>query len=82
MCFLQETKRGDIMTLLVSRLWGGDDFKWLAQPSCGLFGGILSIWLKGIFNFLFSFSQPGFVGVALEQEGGTVYCQCIFGLFH
>lgn len=41
MCFIQETKKGDISSQMVTRIWSGDDFEWLAQPSCGLSSGIL-----------------------------------------
>lgn len=64
-CFIQETKRAEMTDQLVSCLWGRDDFEWLAQSSNGLSDGILSIWRKGMFNFLFSFYQPGFVGFAV-----------------
>lgn len=73
MCFIQETKRKEIDTSIVSRMWGGDDVEWIAQPSDGLSGGILTCWRKGILSVLFSFSQTGYVGVAAQIEGRLFY---------
>lgn len=72
-CFIQETKRSNVDNKMVARLWSGDDFEWVAQSSVGLSDDILSIWRKGMFNFLFSFSQPGYVGVAIKQGTRNIY---------
>lgn len=72
-CFIQETNKSAVNNGLVARLWGGDDFEWFAQPSNDLSGSILSIWRKGMLNFLIPFSTPGFVGVAVQQEPRTIY---------
>lgn len=72
LCFFQETKRSGIDIAVVSRLWG-DDFGWLAQSSNDLSGGILKVWHKSKFNFLFSFSNLGYVGCAMQVENRLVY---------
>lgn len=54
-CLFQETKRSEVDALTVARMWGGDDFEWVAQSSNGLSGGILSVWRKGLFTHLFFF---------------------------
>lgn len=72
-CFFQETKRSVIEEGVVSRIWGGDDFLWLAQSSNGLSGGLLTIWRKGIFDLLFSFSNSDFLGLAVQMESKMIY---------
>lgn len=72
-CFFQERKRSDIDIGTISRLCGGDDFDWVAQSSIGLSGGILIVWRKGSLSFLFSFSNPGYIGCAVQVDSRLVY---------
>lgn len=65
--------RVEINDSVVTRLWGGDDVEWIAQPSNGFSGGILSFWRKGILNVLFTFSHSGYVGVAAQVGVRVIY---------
>lgn len=73
MCFIQENKRMEIDNTVVTRLWGGEEVEWIAQPSNGLSSGILSFWRKGMLNVLFTFSQSGYVGIAAQVDDRVIY---------
>lgn len=72
-CFFQETKRREIDVVDVSRMWGGYNFDWIAKSSSGLSGGLLTVWRKGVFEFLFSFSNSDFIGMAVKMDNRIIY---------
>lgn len=53
---MQETKREVLDDRDVVSLWDVKLFSWCVKPSYGLSGGILSSWLVGSWNVLFSFT--------------------------
>jgi hypothetical protein len=62
---IQETKMESIDEGLCRSLWGGNNCGCLFIPLVGSSGGILSLWNKDKFSFIFSFSGEGFLGVCL-----------------
>ncbi|PNX75860.1 cysteine-rich receptor-like protein kinase, partial [Trifolium pratense] len=78
MCLLQETKRTSFSDSMIHGLWGHKDVEWLAIESCGLSGGLLSIWTKGLFSFRYSFSGSGFLGICVEWKDGLLYIVNIY----
>ncbi|PNX85328.1 hypothetical protein L195_g041396, partial [Trifolium pratense] len=55
-------------------LWGHNDVEWLALESCGLSGGLLTIWNKGLFAFRFSFTGTGGDFNAISKSGERRGC--------
>ncbi|XP_045791609.1 uncharacterized protein LOC123886326 [Trifolium pratense] len=63
---------------MIYSLWGHNDVEWLALESCGLSGGLLTIWNKGLFAFRFSFTGIGFLGICVEWKDGLLYIVNIY----
>lgn len=62
--FIQESKLEVVDSRLCFSLWGNNDCEWLALPSIGRSGGLISIWKKTSFNLTASFSGPGYLGMS------------------
>lgn len=56
---LQETKR-ERNDFLFDKIWGRQSCEWIAKPSVGLSGDILTTSLAGTVVVKNSFSRPGF----------------------
>ncbi|PNX66795.1 cytochrome p450, partial [Trifolium pratense] len=78
LCFLQETKRCEFDDSMVNSLWGNSDVEWLAKASCGLSGGLLTVWKRDLFNFCFSFTGTGFLGLCVEWKNTVIYIVNIY----
>ncbi|CAJ2637813.1 unnamed protein product [Trifolium pratense] len=77
LCFLQETKRCKFDDSMVNSLWGHSNVEWLAKASCGLSGGLLTVWKRDLFNFRFSFTIRF---MCRMEEYCDLYCEYLFTL--
>lgn len=50
MLCIQESKLEEVNRKLVSWLWEGDDFEWVAKNAVGRSSGLISIWRKESFS--------------------------------
>ncbi|XP_045822121.1 uncharacterized protein LOC123915007 [Trifolium pratense] len=73
MCLLQETKRTVFDYFMIHNLWGHKEVDWVAKESCGLSGGLLSVWNRDLFSMRFSFTRDGFLGVCVEWKDVLIY---------
>ncbi|PNX99941.1 cysteine-rich receptor-like protein kinase, partial [Trifolium pratense] len=78
MCFLQETKKLSFNDAMIQSLWGHNEVNWLAKEASGLSGGLLCIWNKNLFSFVYSFTGDGFLGVCVEWKEGLLYLVNIY----
>jgi hypothetical protein len=74
---IQETKLQEVSASLCYSIWGGEDCGWAFNPSIGNSGGILSIWRKSVFSFVFSFVGTGYVGVCLDWGAQKKRCYIV-----
>ncbi|MCH99417.1 endonuclease/exonuclease/phosphatase family protein, partial [Trifolium medium] len=72
-CLIQETKKSLFDDNMIHILWGHKDVQWVAKASDGLSGGLLMVWNTGLFNFKFSFTDEGFLGICVEWKGMVLY---------
>jgi hypothetical protein len=72
---IQETKMEEMSDVLCYSLWGSRDVGWLAVPSRGNSGGLLSLWNKDKYSLVFLFTGEDFAGVCLNiiQEQRICY---------
>lgn len=49
-CLLQETKRGALTKKMVASIWGRGDFDFLSKDADGQSGGLLCVWVRGLFD--------------------------------
>lgn len=62
MC-IQESKLEEVDRKLVSWLWEGDDFEWVAKNAVSRSGGLISIWRKGSFSLNTVFQGDHLIGL-------------------
>lgn len=67
-CFLQETKCSNLNRNVVSSLWYGGDFNFVAKNVEWLPRGMLIIWDVDVLEASFSFSRIGSVGVYAKKK--------------
>lgn len=80
---LRETKPESVDRKLCSKLWGDDEFEWVAKNSVGRAGGMIVLWKKGSFSLFLEFQGDNFLGAegvwGSEQLGViivNVYAPC------
>ena len=49
-CFIQETKRSGLTKKMVASIWGRGEFEFISKDSEGNSGGILCVWVSGMFE--------------------------------
>ncbi|GKV24110.1 hypothetical protein SLEP1_g33762 [Rubroshorea leprosula] len=65
---------------LCRRVWGTEDFEWIAKPSVGLSGGLLCVWNNKTFKMNEVIEGDHFIGVSgtWGEEGVPVYIVNIY----
>ncbi|GKU97025.1 hypothetical protein SLEP1_g10208 [Rubroshorea leprosula] len=77
---VQETKLEVVDRKLCRRVWGTEDFDWIAKPSIGLSGGLLCVWNNKTFKKEEVIEGDHFIGVfgTWGEEGVPVYILNIY----
>ncbi|KAF1870232.1 hypothetical protein Lal_00003438 [Lupinus albus] len=74
---IQETKRELIESKLCYVLWPDIDVDWIFQPSVGNSGGLLSLWMKDIFQIIYSLSGKGFLDISGHYWNSDEVCRIV-----
>ena len=80
-CFFQETKRSGLTKKMVASIWGRGEFEFLSKDAIGSSGGLLCVWVSGLFEVESMILGDNFICISAKFHDSTchlvnVYSAC------
>ena len=75
--FIQETKVEDFNPRLINSMWKDSQVKWVASPSHGSSGGIISLWSAHFFTLSSSICERNWIAISGEFPSTKFKCTLI-----